>query len=110
MDITKKGDMMGISTLQDAIKLSGVIDLVPHLRTTVFAPIFIPVAVRKYQEQKFIDRNRTPAVGAVEFGGIQILEMIRALSGSTGRRMCKVIRAVFHRENLGFDIEVMILL
>jgi len=56
--------MMGISTLQDAIKLSGVIDLVPYLRTAVFAPIFIPVAVRKDQKKELIDRNRTPTVGA----------------------------------------------
>lgn len=100
---------MGISTLQDAVKLSGVIDLVPHLRTAVFAPIFIPVAVRKDQEKEFIDRNRTPAVGTVEFSSIQLLKIIRTYSGCPGRGTCKGIRAVFHRENLGFDIEVMIL-
>jgi hypothetical protein len=88
--------MMGISTLQDAIKLSGVIDLVPYLRTAVFAPIFISVAVRKDQKKELIDRNRTPTVGAVEFSGIQFLEMIRAPPGRPGRGTCKVIWAVFH--------------
>jgi hypothetical protein len=92
----EKGDAIGISTLQDAIKLSGVIDLVPHLRTAVSAPIFIPVAVRKNQEKEFVDRDRTPAGGAVEFSGIQFLEMILALPSRSGRRACESERAVFH--------------
>jgi hypothetical protein len=85
--------------LEDAIKLSGAIDLVPHLCTAVSTPIFVPVSVRKDQEKKLVDRNRTPAVGAVEFSGIQFPEMLPALSRilrASGRGTWKAERAVFH--------------
>jgi hypothetical protein len=73
-----------------------VIDLVPNLRTAVFAPIFIPVAVRKDQKKEFIDRDRASAVGAVEFSGVQFLEMVCPLHSPSIRAADKVIWAVCH--------------
>jgi hypothetical protein len=73
-----------------------VIDFVPHLGTAVFAPIFIPVAVRKDQKKEFIDWDRASAVGAIEFSGVQFLEMVCPLHSPSIRTAGKVIWAVFH--------------
>jgi len=73
-----------------------MIYFVPYLRTAVSTTIFIPVAIRKDQEQKPVYRHCTPAVGAVEFGGIQFLKMLLSLSDPSGRGTCNAEWTVVH--------------
>jgi hypothetical protein len=89
-----------------------VIDLVPHLGTAVPAPILVSVPIREHQEEKLVYRDRSPATGAVEFGGIQFSKVLPGLSfilRGSGSRTLKAERVLFHCESLGFDMEVVII-
>ena len=61
--------------------MPGSIGLLSHLGTAKLAAVFILIPLREYQEQEFSDRYRTATLGAVKFGGLQVLKIPFRLAG-----------------------------
>jgi hypothetical protein len=94
LNFNKKNEEIaeGISTFQDAVKLPRSVGLVSHLGAAKLAAVFILIPLREYQEQEFSDRYRTPTLGAVKFGGLQVLKIPFRLAGlRSGRNILEWI-------------------
>ena len=55
--------------------MSGAVRLIPNLLTTESAAVFILVPIRKDEEKRFPYGHRLPALGAVEFRGLELIKI-----------------------------------
>ena len=56
--------------------MTGSIGFVAHLGAAELTAVFIPIAIRQDQQQKFANRDGATALGAVKFRGLKVLKSL----------------------------------
>jgi hypothetical protein len=88
------------SGFENTIELPGAVGFIPHFGAAEPAAILVPVSIRQDQEQELSDRHGAAALGAIKFGGLQVLKIGLRLIGRFLIGRDKMERIVFHGWNL----------
>jgi hypothetical protein len=72
------------SGLQEAVKLTRPVGLVPDLGSAKTAAIFIPIPIRKDEQENLSDRHRPSALGAEQLSRFELLEIALRFSTLAG--------------------------
>ncbi len=98
-----------VELFQNGVKLPGMIRFLAYFGAAEFAPVFISVSIRQYQQKEFVDRHGARAIRTVQFCCLEFIEHVPRLAVAWRFFLRKMKRRFFHRQNLGSGVKVMIL-